>query len=193
MKFQKPLNYVVGVVLILTCVLLFSSLSGAASNSNASIGVVDMEKIQKDLPDYQKLQSLVKDKDAEFKLFQNYVYVQHQNSLKSLKEKADKEKEGKNSEQQAAIDTKYNEEIQKKTEETRDQLDKKRNELMKTINEQKAVVEEQVKKLIASIAQDKKLSVVLEKGSVLYGGTDITELVIEKGKKEAEKVKTKEK
>jgi Skp family chaperone for outer membrane proteins len=62
---------------------------------------------------------------------------------------------------------------------------------MKAINDQKVIVEGKVKKIIADVADDKKLSVVLEKGTVLYGGTDITELVIEKGKKEAENQKTK--
>jgi Skp family chaperone for outer membrane proteins len=114
MKFKKPMNYVVGIVAILTCVLLFSSLSGAASKSDGTIGIVDMNKLQENLPDFQQLQALVKDKDAEFKLFQNYVYMQHQNALKAIKEKADKEKDGKSADQQAKIDSKYNEEIQKR-------------------------------------------------------------------------------
>ncbi|HOP74225.1 MAG TPA: OmpH family outer membrane protein [Bacillota bacterium] len=192
MKINKSLEFLIAGIAIMTVVLLFSSISGAAPAQNsANIGYIDMERLQNELPDYQRLQSFVKDKDAEFKAFQNYVITQHQNALKGIKEKADQEKKGKSAEEQANIDKRYNDEAQKKTDETKAQLEKKRDELVKALDTQKKAVDEKVRKLISEVAEEKKLSVVLDKGAVLYGGTDITSLVIEKGKKEASAEKNK--
>lgn len=192
MKINKSLELLIAGVAVLTLVLLFNSITGAAPAQNPSnIGFVDTDRIQNELPDYQRLQSFVKDKDAEFKAFQNYVITQHQNALKGFKEKADQEKAGKSAEEQANIDKRYNEEAQKKTDETKAQLEQKREELVKALDAQKKVVDEKVRKLIATVAEEKKLAVVLDKGAVLYGGTDITTLVIEKGKKEADADKNK--
>lgn len=192
MKINKSLEFLIAGVAILTMVLLLNSVTGAAPAQNSSnIGYVDMERIQIELPDYQRLQSFVKDKDSEYKAFQNYVITQHQNALKGFKEKAEQEKAGKSAEEQANIDKRYNDEAQKKTDETKAQLEQKREELVKALDAQKKVVDDKVRKLISTVAEEKKLSVVLDKGAVLYGGTDITTLVIEKGKKEADADKNK--
>lgn len=188
---KNRLKVLAGTILILALMALVSSLAGAAPAANANIGIVDMEQLRAELPEFQRFQTLVKDKESEFKMFQNYVYMQHQNVLKGLKDKADQEMNGKSAADQAAIEKRFDEEAQKKTEETKVQLDQKRNEFMQQLNKEQAVVEENVKKIIAKVAEEKKLGAVLDKGAVLYGGMDITAAVIEQGKKEANPSKTK--
>ncbi|HOJ77220.1 MAG TPA: OmpH family outer membrane protein [Bacillota bacterium] len=187
MKSNKFLMVFVGGVVILSLVLLFSSLSGAAPSPNAAInvGFVDTGKIQNELPDYQSLQAILKEKDTEFKLYQGYIMQQHRNALKELQDKAVAEKNGKTAEEQASIDKRYKDEAQKKSDELNAQLEAKRNEIMQYLNEQKKLTEDKVKKLITEVGAEKKLSMVLDKSVVFYGGTDITDLVIEKAKKEA--------
>lgn len=190
MKSRRLLELLVAGVAVLTLVMLISSFTGAASNQNTSsvlsIGYVDMSKIQNELPDVQKFQTWVKDKDTEFKMYQSSIYAQHRNTLKELEDKANKEKAGKSTEEQAAISNRYNEEVKKKAEELNSQLEKKRTEIMQFLNEQRKVTDEKVRNLISAVAAEKKLSIVLDKSTVFYGGIDITDSVIEKGKKQAE-------
>lgn len=188
---KKLFKILAGSIAVLGLMVSFSGFAGAAPAGNGNVGLVDMGKLQEELPEFQRLEVLVKDKESEFKLFQNYVFTQHQNVLKSLKDKADQEKTGKSTADQAAIEKRFDEEVQKKTDETKNQLEQKRNEFMQQLNAEKSVVEENVKKLINKVAEEKKVTVVLDKNAVLYGGTDITDAVIEKGKKEADTSKTK--
>lgn len=187
MKSKNYLMFFVSGVVILSLVLLFSSLSGAAPSPNAAInvGFVDAGRIQNEIPDYQNLQAVLKEKDNEFKLFQGYIMQQHRNALKELQDKATAEKNGKTAEEQAGIEARYKDEAQKKSNELNAQLEAKRNEIMQYLNEQKKLTEDKVKKLITEVGAEKKLSMVLDKSVVFYGGTDITDLVIERAKKEA--------
>lgn len=186
MNFKRLLGFSIIGGVILTLVILLSSFAGAASNqSSVNIGYVDMEKLQKELPDYQRFEAQLKDKESEFKLFQGYVLQQHRNSLKELQDKAEAEKKGKTAEEQTAIDNRYKDETQKKSDELNTKLEQKRNEIMQDLNKLKKDADEKVRKLINDVAAEKKFSLVLEKSSIYYGGTDITDAVIEKAKKEA--------
>lgn len=177
-----------GGVVILMIALAMSSFVGAASqNATSTIGFVDSERLQAELPDYKNLQDVLKDKQSEFNLFQSYLFQKHGSELKALDEQAKKEKDGKSADEQAAIDKKYKDEAQKKADDIKTQLDQKRSEIQKFLNDQKKSVDEKMKKVIADVAADKKLTAVMDKNALYYGGTDITDAVIEKAKKDASK------
>ncbi|TCL62209.1 Skp family chaperone for outer membrane proteins [Hydrogenispora ethanolica] len=171
-------------VLVLTIVLLVSSLTGAAPSQNGPTGYVDSEKLRSQLSDFKRLESLVKDKQAEFDSFRGYIYTQQRNAVKQLQDKAALEKNGKSADEQANIDKKLKDDIQKKNDELQAQLEQKYSEIQKNLDEQKKAAMEREKKLIADVAVDQKVSMVLDKAAVLYGGIDITQAVIDKAAKE---------
>jgi Skp family chaperone for outer membrane proteins len=176
-------------VIVITIIFVISSLTGAASNNstNGPIGYVNSERLQEELPDFKKLESIYKDKKTEFDSYQGYLYQSHRNNVKQLQDKATQDKNGKSADEQASIDKKLQDEIQKKTEELKAQLDQKYNEIQKYLNEQKKVVIDKQTKLIADVATEQKIGMVLEKSVILFGGTDITQAVIDKAGKEQAK------
>lgn len=174
----------VGVLLIIG-MLLFNNFSGAAAAS-ANIGFVDMETLQKELPEYQSLAQTIKDKESEYNLFRGYIYQEHQTAVKDLEKKINQEKSGKSEDAQATLDKKLQSEIKKKTEELNTRLSGKLSEIQDYLKEQDRIVWEKLQKLINEVATEKSVSVVLDKKSVYYGGKDLTKDVIEKAKKKAE-------
>ncbi len=187
MKKEKMIQVLTLGVLVLTVVILVSGLTGAAAPANGPIGLVDTEKLRDQLPDFQRLEAMVKDKQSEFEKYQGYIYESHKNTVKQLQDKATQEKNGKSTTEQAAIDKKLQEEVQKKTDESKQQLEQKYSEIQKYLNDQKKTVVDKQNKLISDTAGDQKVAVVLEKGAVLFGGTDITQAVLDKAAKEASK------
>lgn len=174
----------IGVLLIIG-IVLFSNYSGANA-ATVSIGYVDMEKLQQELPDYQSLKQTFQDKESEFKLFQGYIYQEHQTAVKDLERKYNQEKSGKSEADQAALDKKLQNEIKKKADDLNRRLTEKRNEIQSYLQEQDRVVWEKVQKLIGEVATEKKVAVVVDKKLVYHGGKDLTKDVIEKAKKQAE-------
>lgn len=186
MKSKKWLELLVAGIAILTVVMLLTSITGAApAKDTTNIGIVDMEKLQNELPDFQDLKSLVKEKENGFKHFQGYLLSQHRAALKEIQDKATSDKNGKKADEQAEIEKRFQDDVKKKSEETNDKLEKERSKIMQELNEVKKKAEDDTRKLITEVAADQKLSVVLDKNAVLFGGTDITGKVIEKAKKDA--------
>lgn len=188
MKTKKWLQFLTGGIAIVTLVMALSSMSGvSAAQNNSNIGIVDMEKLQNELPDYQGLQSTLKEKESGFKHFQGYLLSQHRAELKELQDKATSEKNGKSAEAQAEIEKRFQDEVKKKNDATNDQLEKERAKIMQDLNDQKKKVDERTKTLISEVAGDQKISAVFDKNAVLFGGEDITDKVIAKAKKQDKK------
>ncbi len=183
MKFQRIKGYLGVGVIILALVVLFSSYAGAAGKD--SVGYVDMQRLQAELPDFIKLQEIAKDKTSELNYFRGYLFSQQQSTAKDIEKKAAADKVGKNSEQQAAIDKQLQDDNNKKINEVNAQIQKKYDELQQYINDQKDATMNRVKNIIAKVAEEKKISLVIEKSLCFYGGTDITQDVIDKAKKDA--------
>lgn len=175
------------IALVLAGLIMGINGAEAKSSGKAVIGFINSEELQTKLPDYQKLKEKMKDKEAEFGKFRLYLLQQHQNDAKALQEKAAKEKSGKTAKEQTAIDKKYTAEAQKKVNSINKQLEKKKSEIMKLINAEKKKVDQNVKQLISEVAKSKKVTVVLDKGAVWYGGKDLTQDVIKKAQKNAKK------
>jgi Skp family chaperone for outer membrane proteins len=195
MKTKKWLEFLVGMVAILTVVILVTSFTGAVSAKDSSIGnvgYVDVDKLHQQLPDFNNLEAVMKEKESGFKYFQGYLFSQHRTAVKDLQDKATAEKEGKTPEEQAAVDNKLQEDLKKKSDELNAQLEKERSKIMQELNDLKSKADEKTKTLISEVAKDKKLGIVFDKNAVLYGGTDITDEVIAQAKKAAQKADTKD-
>ncbi len=185
MKLQKIKGRLFVGVIILALAVLFSSYVGAAGK-NDSVGYVDMQKLQAELPDFIKLQELAKDKTSELNYFRGYLFSQQQSTAKDLEKKAAADKVGKTPEQQAAIDKQLQDDNNKKINDVNAQIQKKYDELQQYINGQKDATLKKVENIIQKVAEEKKLTLVIEKSLRFYGGTDITQDVIDRAKKEAE-------
>lgn len=155
-RFGGLIGFSVVGVLIIIGMVLFGNFSNAGAAS-VSIGYVDMETLQKELPDYQSLKQTFQDKESEFKLFQGYIYQEHQTAVKDLERKYSQEKSGKSDDVQATLDKKMQSEIQKKAEELNRRLTEKRNEIQTYLQQQDQAVWEKVQKLIGEVAEDKSL------------------------------------
>lgn len=171
-------------IIILALVVLFSSYVGAAGK-NDTVGYVDMQRLQAELPDFIKLQEIAKDKTSELNYFRGYLFSQQQSTAKDLEKKAAADKVGKTPEQQAAIDKQLQDDNNKKINEVNAQIQKKYDELQQYINDQKDATMKRVEAIIGKVAEEKKLTLVIEKSVRFYGGTDITQDVIDRAKKEA--------
>lgn len=179
----------VRLVIITALVLIFSltmgNLFGVSAKSDFTVGTFDMNRIQNELPDFQKLKSFFKDKDSEFNYFRGYLYQQQQNIYKELDKKYSDLKKGKTTAEQDALTKQMQDELKQKTDEIGSQLEKKQQEIEAAKNEQYKATMEKFRALIAKVAKDKKLSMVLEKSLVFYGENDITQALIDQALKEA--------
>jgi Skp family chaperone for outer membrane proteins len=185
MKTRRWTGILVASVVLVAAVIAFTSLTGAAAPSNLnSVGIVDMEKLHTELLDFQDLQAMANEKENGLKSFQGYLLSQHRVAAKELQDKFDKEKTGKSAEDQKTLEKRYQDELRKKGEELNKQLVQERTKILKELDEQKKKADERMREMISTVAADKKLSVVFDKNAVLFGGTDITDLVIKKAKKD---------
>ena len=171
---------------ILSVMLLMSNFSGAAP-AGGNIGYVDPAKLMEEMPEYVKFKEQYKNKSDELNLYSKNQAQQHTNAMKALQEKAEQEKKGKSASEQEAIAKKYNDEAQRKTEAVRASVEQKKVELSKSLDTMKKEIDENVKRVIADVAKEKKLDVVIDKNVTYYGGTDISKLVIDKAKKNKKK------
>lgn len=186
---KKKVGRLIGVLMAgiaaLIGMILFSNYSDAAAASE-KIGYVDMETLRRELPDYQSLQQTIKDKEIEYNLYRGSLYQKHQTDLKDLENKYTKLKAGKSDAEKAELDKKLQSEIKKKSEELNAQLSEKFAEIQSYLKQKDQAVWDKVRKLIGEVADDKNISVVLDKNAVYHGGKDLTKDVIEKAKKQAE-------
>lgn len=182
-KRNLRLGIIVALVLIFS--LTLGNLFGVSAKSDSTVGTFDMTRIQNELPDFQKLQSFFKDKDSEFNYFRGYLYQQQQNIYKELDKKYSDLKKGKTTAEQEALTKQMQDEFKQKTDDLNAQLQKKQQEIETAKNDQYKVTLEKLRALIAKVAKDKKLSLVLEKNYVFYGENDITQALIDQALKEA--------
>lgn len=189
MKFNKVQMIAIGGVFLLILAFAVNGFAGAASNPTPTVGYVDNDKITNALPEYTNFQNNIKDKQSQFNQYESTLAQQHNTYVKDLENKATQEKAGKSAAEQTAIDKKYGDMARKKTNEMKGQLDQKRNEMMKALNDQKKVIDAKILKIIANVATQKKLTTVLDKKVIYFGGTDITDTVIDNAKKDPKKNK----
>lgn len=182
---QRNLRLIIIAVVVLGVSLSLGNFFGASAKSDSTVGTFDMARIQNELPDFQKLQSFFKDKDSEFNYFRGYLYQQQQNIYKELDKKYSDLKKGKTTAEQDNLTKQMQDEFKQKTDELNSQLQKKQQEIETAKNDQYKATLEKLRVLIAKVAKDKKLSLVLEKNSVFYGENDITQAIIDLAVKEA--------
>ena len=185
MQFKRLIPFLAFGLFILTVIMMVGSFSRAAISAKApdpTVGYVDMDRIQKEHPDFIDLAGVVKDKEAELNFFKSYLNKQLDGITRDLKSKMEQEKAGKTAEEQAKIEQKYQEQFQAKGNELNNQLGQKTAEVNSYINQQKEAAMDKLRKTVEQVANDMKLTLVLDKSARLYGGVDITQVILDKVK-----------
>ena len=121
----------------------------AMSNVPSKIAVVDVQKVVAKSSEVKKLKA-----DREKKIQDLSAFV------KTAKETVAKESDAK---KRKALEDKYNKE-----------LNAKRNAIQKDYTTKLTAIDKNISAIIAKKAQAAQYDIVLAKGVVLYGGTDIT-------------------
>jgi Skp family chaperone for outer membrane proteins len=94
---KKWTKWLIPAVLIVVLALVISGLVGA--QSKATVGYIDMQRLQHELPQFQELQELLNSKNAEFNSFGNYLQTQQKNELAQLEKEKNAEIKGKSQEE----------------------------------------------------------------------------------------------
>ncbi len=144
---NKNVKYV---ALGLTAFIIGMSVNNfAISNVPSKIAVVDVQKV---VASSSQVKALKADREAKIKDLANFVTTARANVAKESN--ADKKKE---------LETKYNKE-----------LNSKRDAIQKDYAKKLAAIDKNISSVINQKAKAANYDIVLAKGVVLYGGTDIT-------------------
>lgn len=186
MKQEKILRVTVIGLVLLTVILMVSGLVGAAKGdlptgsagtSSFSVGYVDMDTLQKTLPDFIDLQNYTGQMYQELADFNKYLSTQAKNSLQALDNEQTKAKQGKTADEQKNIDDQYTKLKQDKYNEFQKQADQKRSELGAKVNEQTQATMAKVKKIIEQVAKNENIGLVMDERALFFGGVDLTKKV----------------
>ena len=121
----------------------------AISNVPSKIAVVDVQKV---VASSAQVKTLKADREAKIKDLANFVKTARENVAKEP-----------NATKKKALEDKYNKE-----------LNQKRNAIQKDYTSKLAAIDKSISNVIAQKAKAANYDIVIAKGVVLYGGTDIT-------------------
>lgn len=169
-------KWLIPVVLIAILALTISSLVSA--QSKMTVGYIEMQRLQQELPQYQELQELFESKNAEFNTFGAYIQTQHNNELSKLDKEKNAEIKGKSEAEVKAIEAKYLEKAEKLVATYQQKLEEENNRLAGEVRVKEEEIISKIRKALEEICNKNGYSVVLEKSVVYYGGEDLTDQVI---------------
>jgi Skp family chaperone for outer membrane proteins len=178
---RKPTRLLVW---LLAMGLVWGLLWGTALAKEVKAGYYDLERLQAELPFFQKLKDTFAARDAELEALRGSLYKVYLKFYEENFKQYNKEAAGKSDAEKEQIYERFQTRINNRIKEMNDQLEKKRleNEALKAEDIQ--ATNDRLKELVAQVAAKKKLAVVVERKLVLYGGTDITQEIIKKVKKD---------
>ncbi len=161
--------------------------TAAQGISTKSIGIIDPDRIVSQYPDYVNLINLKKMYDQQLKDFNTYLASQFQSYAVELDRAKENELEGKSGSEKTAIESKYQDLKDKKQQELGRQYTAKQAELQDKLTEANKKADDKIKAVVALVCQEKGLVFALNKTAVYFGGVDITDEVIAKGKAQTNK------
>jgi outer membrane protein len=173
---KKWTKWLIPAVLIVVLALVISGLVGA--QSKATVGYIDMQRLQHELPQFQELQELLNSKNAEFNSFGNYLQTQQKNELAQLEKEKNAEIKGKSQEEIKVIEQKYQEKAMKAAEGYQKKLETENARLSGEVQSKHDGIFASIQKVLGEIAKKEGYSIILEKSVVYYGGEDLTDKVI---------------
>jgi outer membrane protein len=178
-------------IFLLTVGLVWLCLWGTAQAKEVKVGFYDLERLRSELPFYQKLNDIFKAKDSELEAFRGNLYKEYLSFYNENTKKYNKEAAGKSNSETSQIAARYEAQLNNRIKEINEQLEKKRLQITEFKTEETQAADDHLKEVMVAVSAKKKLAIVVEKRTVLYGGTDITQDIIKKVKKDEKQDKAK--
>lgn len=173
----KVVKKLLPVVLVIGFALVITGLVAASGGS--TVGYLDMQRIQQELPAFQELQELLQRKNAEFNSYGNYLQMQQNNEFAALEKEKEVECEGKSEAERKEIEAKYQAKAMEISKSYQNKLETENNRLSAEVQGQHDEIMVAIERTLETIAKKAGYAIILEKSVVYYGGEDITEQVIE--------------
>ncbi|NLW55532.1 MAG: OmpH family outer membrane protein [Firmicutes bacterium] len=173
---KKMKKWLIPVVLMAVLALVLTSL--ASAQSKTTVGYIEKQRLQQELPQYQELQELFESKQAEFNTFGAYIQTQLNNELAKLEREKNAEVKGKSEAEVKTIEAKYQEKAEKTIQSYQQKLDEENERLIGELRIKEEEIDRQIRKVLEERANKNGYSIVLEKSVVYYGGVDLTDQVI---------------
>lgn len=177
-------------VFLLIVGLVWLCLWGTAQAKEIKIGFYDLERLRSELSFFLKLNDDFKAKDSELEAFRGNLYKEYLSFYNENTKKYNKEVTGKSDSEKAQIAARFQSQLSNRINEINEQLEKKRLQIEEFKTEETQAANDQLREVMAAVSAKKKLAIVVEKSLVLYGGTDITQDIIKKVKKDDKQDKT---
>lgn len=171
-------KWLIPTALIAVLALVISGLVGAQSKTKSSVGYIDMQRLQEELPQFRELQEFLNRKNAEFNSFGNYLQTQQNNELLQLEKEKNAEIKGKSQNEIKAIEEKYQKKAMQVAEANQKKLETENSRLSGEVQAKHEEILASIKKVLEEIVKKEGYSIVLEKSVVYYGGEDLTDKVI---------------
>jgi len=176
MKLKVAKKLLVPMVLVIGLVFAITGLVTAKSGS--TVGYVDLQRLRNELPQFQDLQELLQQKNAEFNSYGAYLQTQQNNELRDLEKQKEAELKGKAEAERKEIEAKYQEQARKIIKSYQQKLEAENARLSGEVQAKHDEIMAQIEQILAEIAKKEGYAIILEKSIVYYGGADLTDQVI---------------
>lgn len=148
------------------------------AQSKSTVGYIDMQRLQQELPVFQELQELLQRKNEEFNSYGNYLQTQQRNEFAALEKEKAAALKGKSEAERKEIEAKYEEKALEIARNYQRKLEAENNRLSGEVQAKHDEIMAKIEKILAEIAKKDGYAIILEKSVVYYGGEDLTEQVI---------------
>lgn len=173
------LKVVKGLILFLVVSGLALAVTGlVTAQSKSTVGYIDMQRLQQELPAFQELQELLQRKNEEFNSYGNYLQTQQRNEFAALEKEKAAELKGKSEAERKEIEAKYEEKASQIAKNYQRKLEAENSRLSGEVQAKHDEILAEIEKILGEIAKKGGYAVILEKSVVYYGGEDLTEQVL---------------
>ncbi|NLM37432.1 MAG: OmpH family outer membrane protein [Firmicutes bacterium] len=172
-KFTKKL-----VPVLLMIGLVFAITGLVTANGGKTVGYIDMQRLQNELPLFKDWQELLQQKNAEYNSFRTYLETQQNNELSALKKQQEAELKGKAEAERKEIEAKYQEQAISIIKKYQQKLEAENARLTSELQVKHEEIVAKIEATLEGIAKKEGYAIILEKSVVYYGGEDLTEQVI---------------
>lgn len=178
MQKKRIFGYGVLALAIILAGLMLISFPGEAKRDD-DVGYIDMEHLQKALPQFVEAQSFYGEMETELRSFAQYKETEFRNTMARWEREKEQELKGKEGKEKEEIELKYTSRVEQEIAKVEKEIEKKRQELLARAYQKMDKTRQWLEEIVEMVADEEGLSLVLEKSAVFYGGIDLTERVLQ--------------
>ena len=147
------------------------------AQSKSTVGYIDMQRLQQELPVFQELQEFLQQKNDEFNSYGIYLQTQQRNEFAALEKERATEIKGKSEAERKEIEAKYQEKALAIVRNNQKKLEAENARLSGEVQAKHDEIMALIRKTLEEIAKKEGYAIILEKNVVYYGGVDLTDQV----------------